>query len=82
VFNAVGAIFMDKVGRKPLMLFGVGGCCVCLIIEAAIVATYAEEATNKAALAAGVAMYVPFSHSVSLNFRSSDFQLEVMNTNT
>jgi MFS family permease len=59
VFNAVGAVFMDKVGRKPLMLFGVGGCCVCLIIEAAIVATYAEEATNKAALAAGVAMSVP-----------------------
>lgn len=56
VFNAVGACFMDKVGRKPLMLFGVGGCAVCLIIEAAIVATYAEEATNKPALAAGVAM--------------------------
>lgn len=56
VFNAIGAIFMDKVGRKPLMLFGVGGCGVCLAIEAAIVATYAEAATNKAALAAGVAM--------------------------
>jgi hypothetical protein len=40
------------------MLFGVAGCGVCLIIEAAIVATYAEEATNKAALSAGVAMYV------------------------
>lgn len=54
LFNAVGAVFMDKVGRKPLMLFGVAGCAVCLIVEAAIVATYAEEATNKAALAAGV----------------------------
>lgn len=51
---------MDKVGRKPLMLFGVGGCCACLIVEAAIVATYAEEATNKAALAAGVAMLVQY----------------------
>ncbi|KAF2797496.1 MFS general substrate transporter [Melanomma pulvis-pyrius CBS 109.77] len=60
VFNAVGALFMDKVGRKPLMLFGVAGCCVCLILEAAIVATYAEEATNKAALAAGVAMFYLF----------------------
>jgi MFS family permease len=58
IFNAVGAIFMDKIGRKPLMLFGVAGCGVCLMIEAAIVATYAEEATNKAALSAGVAMYV------------------------
>lgn len=54
VFNAVGAFIMDRVGRKPLMLFGVGGCCVCLIIEAAIVANFAEQATNKAALAAGV----------------------------
>jgi MFS family permease len=51
---------MDKVGRKPLMLFGVGGCCACLIVEAAIVATYAEEATNKTALAAGVAMFYLF----------------------
>lgn len=47
-------MFMDRVGRKPLMLFGVMGCGVCLVIEAAIVATYAEEGTNKPALAAGV----------------------------
>ncbi|KAF2029182.1 MFS general substrate transporter [Setomelanomma holmii] len=60
VFNAVGAMFMNKVGRRPLMLFGVAGCCVCLIIEAAIVATYAEAATNKTALAAGVAMFYLF----------------------
>lgn len=45
---------MDKVGRKPLMLFGVLGCGVCLVIETAIVATYAEAGTNKAAMAAGV----------------------------
>jgi hypothetical protein len=57
VFNAVGALFLDKVGRKPLMIFGVAGCCVCLILEAAIVATYAEAATNKAALAAGVGKF-------------------------
>jgi len=64
VFNAVGALFMDKVGRKPLMLFGVAGCGVCLIIEAAIVATYAEAATNKTALAAGVGKSKsPFFHA-------------------
>jgi hypothetical protein len=45
---------MDRVGRKPLMLFGVLGCGICLAVEAAIVATYAEAGTNKAALAAGV----------------------------
>ncbi|KAF2015641.1 MFS general substrate transporter [Aaosphaeria arxii CBS 175.79] len=60
IFNAVGAVFMDKVGRKPLMLFGVAGCGICLAIEAAIVATYAAEGTNKAALAAGVAMFYLF----------------------
>lgn len=48
---------MDKVGRKPLMLFGVAGCGVCLAIEAAIVATYADAGTNKAALAAGVGKF-------------------------
>jgi MFS family permease len=47
---------MDHVGRKPLMLLGVGGCCACLIVEAAIVATYAD----KAALGAGVAMFYLF----------------------
>jgi len=40
------------------MLLGVFGCCVCLIIEAAIVANFAEQATNKAALAAGVGKHL------------------------
>ncbi|ORY17254.1 general substrate transporter [Clohesyomyces aquaticus] len=60
VFNAVGAMVMDKVGRKPLMLFGVAGCGVCLIIEAALVASFAEAGTNKPGLAAGVAMFYLF----------------------
>ena len=29
VTNAIGACIMDKFGRRPLMLFGVFGCCVC-----------------------------------------------------
>ena len=36
-------------------MFGVGGCCVALILEAAMVATYAEAGTNKAGLRMGVA---------------------------
>lgn len=27
--NMIGAVIMDRVGRRPLMLFGVLGCCVC-----------------------------------------------------
>jgi hypothetical protein len=49
---------MDKIGRKPLMIFGIGGCLACLIVEAALVASYASPVPaepNKAALRAAVA---------------------------
>lgn len=55
VFNFVGALVMDWTGRRPLLMLGVGGCCVSLILEAAMVASFAEEATNKAGLRMGVA---------------------------
>ena len=42
------------------MIFGVAGCAVCLIIEAAMVAEYADEGTNKAGLGVGVAMFYLF----------------------
>lgn len=51
---------MDRFGRKPLMIFGVAGCCVCLCVEAAMVALYADEGTNKAGLAVGVAAFYIF----------------------
>jgi MFS family permease len=53
--NLFGALIMDWTGRRPLLLFGVGGCCVCLILEAAMVANFAEAGTNKAGLRMGVA---------------------------
>lgn len=49
---------MDRVGRRVLMIVGVLGCCACLIIEAAIIATYASPipaVPNTAALKMGVA---------------------------
>ncbi|KAK5096994.1 hypothetical protein LTR70_002203 [Exophiala xenobiotica] len=56
IFNLVGALIMDWTGRKPLLLIGVGGCCICLILEAAMVATYAEtNSGNQAGLQMGVA---------------------------
>jgi MFS family permease len=60
IFNFVGACIMDRVGRRPLMLFGVSACCVCLIIEAAMVANFAAEGTNKAGLGVGVAAFYCF----------------------
>lgn len=47
---------MDWTGRRPLLLLGVGGCCISLILEAAMSAAFAEtNSGNKAGLRAGVA---------------------------
>ncbi|KAK5064580.1 hypothetical protein LTR84_000413 [Exophiala bonariae] len=53
--NIIGALIMDWTGRKPLMVAGVAGCCISLILEAAMVSSFAEEGTNKAGLRMGVA---------------------------
>lgn len=50
---------MDRIGRKPLMVLGIGGCMICLAIETAMVAKYASpiaEIPNQAGLGAAVAM--------------------------
>jgi MFS family permease len=61
--NSVGALLMDRIGRRPLMLIGVFGCCFCLVIEAAMVASFAtgpNAGSNKAGLAVGVAAFYIF----------------------
>lgn len=61
--NLLGAIIMDRVGRRVLMLTGVFGCCACLIVEAAIIASFATPipaVPNTAALKAGVAAFYVF----------------------
>jgi len=61
--NFLGACIMDRVGRKPLMIIGVAGCCACLIVEAAIVASFASPipaVPNFAGLRAGVAAFYVF----------------------
>jgi hypothetical protein len=49
---------MDRTGRKPLMVTGVIGCCICLIVEAAMIASFASPipaVPNVAGLRMGVA---------------------------
>jgi sugar porter (SP) family MFS transporter len=61
--NLLGAVIMDRVGRRVLMLTGIFGCCACLIIEAAIIATFATPIPaipNTSALKAGVAAFYVF----------------------
>lgn len=49
---------MDRLGRKKLMLIGIGGCMVCLALESAIIASFASPLPphpNKAGISAGIA---------------------------
>ena len=62
---------MDKFGRKPLVVLGMAGCCACLIIEAAMVAAYAREGTNKAGLKMGVAATYIFILFQTFSFDSA-----------
>lgn len=81
VGNLVGAAMMDWVGRKPLMLLGAIGCCVCLILEAAMVSTYASAGTNKAGLQMGAAatyMFL-FIYSTGIDVRTDYPYLLVRN---
>jgi len=58
--NFVGAWFMDRFGRRPLMIGGIIGCMLCLCVEAAMVALYAGAGTNKAGLGVAVAAFYVF----------------------
>jgi hypothetical protein len=54
---------------------GLIGCCVCLILEAAMVSSFAEKATNAAGLRMGVAatyMFL-FIYSVGVDVSSYPF---------
>ena len=54
-----GALLIDKVGRKPLMLAGFAGTLSCLVVEAALLASFASPVPvvpNRAALKSCVAL--------------------------
>jgi len=66
IFNGIGACLLDLFRRRPLMLFSICGCCIFLIIETAIVASFADAGTNKSGLAMGVATLYLFMAVYSL----------------
>ena len=57
--NILAMPFVDRFPRNKYIAFGVLGCMVTLIIEAALVANFASS-TNHAALSAAVAMFFVF----------------------
>ncbi|KAL6252541.1 hypothetical protein RBB50_000260 [Rhinocladiella similis] len=66
VANMVGALIVDKFGRRPLLMLGFGGSCVCLILEAVMVAVYGGQTANQAGLQMGVAATYLFLFFYSL----------------
>lgn len=61
------------------MALGIGGCCVCLVLEAAMVATYGSSGTNKAGLGVGVfALYLfMFIYSLGVDVGGYVFYSEI-----
>jgi len=53
ISNFVGALLLDRVGRKPLLITGLTGCMISVCLESAMIAQYAGT-TNQAGLAMGV----------------------------
>ncbi|ETI26159.1 hypothetical protein G647_02936 [Cladophialophora carrionii CBS 160.54] len=53
ISNFVGALLLDRVGRKPLLLAGLIGCMLSVCLETAMIAQYAGT-TNHAGLSMGV----------------------------
>ncbi|KIM29846.1 hypothetical protein M408DRAFT_328641 [Serendipita vermifera MAFF 305830] len=72
---------LDRVGRKPPLLFGAAGMAICLAIEAAINAKWGgENANNPAAQNAGIAFIIIFGSlffSVSFGPVSWVYQSEI-----
>ncbi|OCL08881.1 MFS transporter [Glonium stellatum] len=83
--NIFGACIVDRVGRKPLMLASVSACCTCLIIETALIASFASPIgaiPNQAALRACVAIIYLFQavYGVGIDGAGVVFYSEVFPT--
>ncbi|KAI5362855.1 Putative major facilitator, sugar transporter, major facilitator superfamily [Septoria linicola] len=80
-FALTGAAFVDRIGRRPLMLFSMTGCCIVWIGVTAATAMFAESGkTNEAAARATVACIFIFgaTYSVGLTPLQALYPVEVL----
>lgn len=57
----VGGVLSDIVGRRPVILVGVAGCCCCLIVEACSVKYFAADPSRSGLGKLGVAAFYCFN---------------------
>jgi len=65
-FCLLGAVLADIIGRRPIMLIGIGGCCACLIVEAAAVKYFSADPSRKEMGALGTAALFIFNACYNL----------------
>jgi len=81
VFALTGAAFVDRIGRRPLMLFSMIGSCVVWIGVTTATALYSESGeTNSSAARAAIAMIFIFGavYSIGLTPLQALYPVEVL----
>ena len=68
VFALTGAAFVERIGRRPLMLFSMFGCAVCWIAVTAATGIYNNDTTNSDAARASVGFIFIFGAVYSIGF--------------
>lgn len=61
-------MFIDKVGRRPLLMYGAIGTCISLVIVGAIVGAYETLSSNKTAGWVGIAFIYIYDVNFSYSF--------------
>jgi MFS family permease len=81
VFSLIGAALVDRVGRRPLMLFSMSSCCICWIGVTAAAGVYNNTGqTNESAARAVIAMIFIFGavFSVGITPLQALYPVEVL----
>lgn len=78
VFSLVGAALVERVGRRKLMLFSMGGCTITWVILCATTGTYATSGeTNQAAANAGLAFIFIFGAVYSIGITPLQVRMDM-----